>query len=129
MLINLCQSRLAYPLIYPFNTNALNNDKCLKMYLEKLKKDGTFDEHTFMKSLSFITPSLISLTKLVHILKAGHSLCNYSGITNKPTYIDRKKGKNLLVEHEKKLHLLKPQVWRLLKPNDELNTKHLKWRK
>ncbi|CRG94020.1 conserved Plasmodium protein, unknown function [Plasmodium gallinaceum] len=129
MLINLLQSRLAYPLIYPFNTTALNNEKSLEIYLEKLKKDGNFNEQAFMKSLSFITPSIISLTKLVHILKAGYSLCNYSGVTNKLTYLDRKSNKNILNKYEKKLHLLKPQVWRLLKPNDELNTKHLKWRK
>ncbi|CRH00696.1 conserved Plasmodium protein, unknown function [Plasmodium relictum] len=129
MLINLLQSRLAYPLIYPFNTTALNNEKSLELYLEKLRKDGNFNEQAFMKSLSFITPSIISLTKLVHILKAGYSLCNYSGVTNKLTYLDRKNNRNILNQHEKKLHLLKPQVWRLLKPNDELNTKHLKWRK
>ncbi|KAI4837070.1 hypothetical protein MKS88_003538 [Plasmodium brasilianum] len=129
MLINLLQTRLAYPLIYPFNTTALNNEKSLEMYLDKLRKEGKFNEQAFMKSLGFITPSIISLTKLVHILKAGYSLCNYAGITNKQTYIDRKNRKNILNEHEKKLHLLRPHVWRLLKPNDELNTKHLKWRK
>ncbi|SBT77495.1 conserved Plasmodium protein, unknown function [Plasmodium ovale] len=129
MLINLLQSRLAYPLIYPFNTTALNNEKSLELYLEKLRKDGNFNEQAFMKSLGFITPSIISLTKLVHILKAGYSLCNYSGMSTKLTYADRKSNKNILSHYEKKLHLLKPQVWRLLKPNDELNTKHLKWRK
>ncbi|CAD2096159.1 conserved Plasmodium protein, unknown function [Plasmodium vinckei brucechwatti] len=129
MLVNLLQTRLAYPLIYPFNTTALNNDKSLKLYFEKLKKDGNFNEEAFMKSLGFITPAIISLTKLVNILKAGYSLCNYSGMASKLTYIDRKNNKNVLNQYEKKLHLLKPQVWRLLKPNDEMNTKHLKWRK
>ncbi|SOV18481.1 conserved Plasmodium protein, unknown function [Plasmodium sp. gorilla clade G2] len=132
MLINLLQTRLAYPLIYPFNTTALNNEKSLNFYLERLRKEGNFDEQTFMKSLGFITPSIICLTKLVYILKAGYSLCNYKGVNNKMIYIERKNknnNMNLLNEHEKKLHLLKPQVWRLLKPNDEMNTKHLKWRK
>ncbi|VWU50975.1 conserved protein, unknown function [Hepatocystis sp. ex Piliocolobus tephrosceles] len=82
-----------------------------------------------MRSLGFITPSIISLTKLVHVLKAGHSFCNYSGGMNKLTYTDKKHNKSILDQYEKKLHLLKPQMWRLLKPNDEMRTKHLKWRK
>ncbi|GAW81596.1 hypothetical protein, conserved [Plasmodium gonderi] len=129
MLINLLQSRLAYPLIYPFNTTALNNEKSLELYLKKLRKDGNFNEEAFMKSLAFITPSIISLTKLVHILKAGYSLCNYSGMASKLTYTNRKRSNHVLKQYETKLHLFKPQVWRLLKPNDELNTKHLRWRK
>ncbi|CAA9988880.1 conserved Plasmodium protein, unknown function [Plasmodium knowlesi strain H] len=129
MLINLLQSRLAFPLIYPFNTTALNNEKSLDLYLKKLRKDGNFNEEAFMKTLAFITPSIISLTKLVHVLKAGHSLCNYSGMSTKLTYTDRKRSASVLKQHDTKLHLLKPQVWRLLKPNDEMNTKHLKWRK
>lgn len=129
LLTNLLQSRLAFPLIYPFNTTALNNEKNLEMYIHKLKKNGDFNEEAFMKSLSFITPSIIALTKLVPILKSGFSLCNAAKISNRSSYIHRKNLKNILNSSQKKLHLLKPQTWRLLKPGEEMNTKHLKWRK
>uniref|UniRef100_A0A0G4HYT2 Uncharacterized protein n=1 Tax=Chromera velia CCMP2878 TaxID=1169474 RepID=A0A0G4HYT2_9ALVE len=128
VLSNLLQSRLAVPLLYPLNTGAMTargadapkEEKNNPIASQKWQRDE------LAKGLSLMTPAIVGMTKIVHILKAANALSHHRGGVARRVYVQRKRTAR---DGRESLHLLRPQVWRLLKPGDENRTRHLKWRR
>ena len=72
VVVNLLQSRLAMPLLYPLNTGS---------YVAKDNPiaDSKFTQEEITKSLAHITPIVVGMSKMATLLKIGNSLAHYSG--------------------------------------------------
>eukprot|EP00386_Alphamonas_edax_P009203 GDKI01030317.1.p1 GENE.GDKI01030317.1~~GDKI01030317.1.p1 ORF type:complete len:162 (-),score=15.21 GDKI01030317.1:40-525(-) len=129
---NLLHSRLALPLLYPLNPGSITDpfsvqNGVLKGDADKLKNNPIastkWDRRVLTKSLAHITPVIIGMSRFVHVLKAGNALAHYRGGLSRPIFVPKRPpvGKH-------KLHFLRPQVWRVLQPGNEWNTRFRNWR-
>ncbi|CEM14672.1 unnamed protein product [Vitrella brassicaformis CCMP3155] len=116
---HLLRSRLALPLLYPLNTQSFANQPDKHNPIASAR----WDAKTVARTLSHMTPAIIGMSRMVHLLKAGHALAHYRGGVKRHMYVLKKRKPG-----QHRLHFVRPHVWNYLKPGDEHRTKHLKWR-
>jgi len=140
VLATLLRSRLAMPLLYPLNsagltTTALNDDNGGKNPIAASR----WDKKVLTNTLGHMTPAVIGMSKVALMLKAANSLSHYHGGSTRRTAVARRTGSSSISRSraaatntrggvKNRLHLLHPQVWRMLKPGDEKNTRFLPFR-
>ena len=72
VVVNLLQSRLAMPLLYPFNTGS-------HFAAKNPISESKFTPEEITKSLAHVTPIIVGMSKMSTLLKIGHSLASYDG--------------------------------------------------
>ncbi|PFH31638.1 hypothetical protein BESB_026120 [Besnoitia besnoiti] len=153
VLANLLHSRLALPLLYPLNsggglTNPLNvpggSPGSDASALNSIAS-SRWKREEVVGALATVTPLVLAATSVSRFLKAAHALSYYSGPTcgtqvSGRRLRDRRGGTPQTEENDggraqaapalgrSRVHFLRPQLWRVLKPGEEGRTKHLKWR-
>ncbi|KAF8820978.1 hypothetical protein IE077_004394 [Cardiosporidium cionae] len=122
ILTQLIHSRLSIPLFYPsgWNSAEVTSFKITDSSVKKHKSNALDQQQD---TLAAVTPAIIALSKFAYILKAGQALSYYGGGRKRYT----RKPRSATIERSR-LHFLRPQLWRVLKPGDEKRTRHLRWR-
>jgi hypothetical protein len=101
VVVNLLQSRLAMPLLYPINTGSHVAEK-------NPIAESKFTQAEITKSLAHITPIVIGMSRMATILKVGNALASYDGGAerklSKPATEVEKKTKHKLHDYTRRIN-------------------------
>lgn len=103
-----------------FIAKAIVLSKLVKLRLSQPMLKGSVEDSN--KSLSVSIKAVSFLSKIVPILKLSQALSNKSLISSTVSKGSKKIG-------TVRLHNKEEQIWRVLRPGYEKQTKHLRWRK
>ncbi|XP_952173.1 NADH-cytochrome b5 reductase, putative [Theileria annulata] len=103
-----------------FVAKAIVLSKLVKLRLAQPMLKGSVEDSN--KSLSVSVKAVSFLTKIVPILKLAQALSNKSLVSSTVSKGTKKVG-------TVRLHNKEEQIWRVLRPGYEKQTKHLRWRK
>eukprot|EP00397_Hematodinium_sp_SG-2012_P064584 GEMP01091642.1.p1 GENE.GEMP01091642.1~~GEMP01091642.1.p1 ORF type:complete len:156 (+),score=11.19 GEMP01091642.1:17-484(+) len=98
----LLHSRLALPLVYPL-THSTGNDeypsKDNPIAVNRFRKDDV------VRTMGYLTPTVVGMSKMANLLKAAHALEHYRGTTERNMYAKDDSPETRLI-------FMRPQVYR-----------------
>jgi hypothetical protein len=77
-------SRLAMPLVYPLSS-------ATPQMIRRSGQDHGYDHKQIQQALAHLRPLVVGMSKLTHVIKAGHALSQYQAGRTRNVFVQRKK--------------------------------------